>query len=743
MTVGALAHQAWPYEQVVAAVSPDRSVPLVRAMFNLQPPMEQAEELYLDTAMFDLTLGFEERAEGWHGWLEYDGELFDAATAARLAAHYRTLLASALERPDAPIGRLPLMTEAERRELLVEWNQTAAAPPERRVHEQVAAQASRTPDAPAVMHQGRQWSYRELLEQASAWAARLDSPGQPIAIALSPSLPAAAALLGVLQSGAACMPLDTSQPRERLSELMARSGARVLISETRLRDALPAENLQVLCIDAPPHPRATPRGHDPAPPARGTPASLDVAPQARPNPPSLGGSSQARETPAVLDGSPLDGLAYVLHTSGSTGRPKAVCMPHRGLANLIGWQGGAALRTLQLAPWWFDVSFQELFSTWCSGGLLVLADPELRQDPSLLGALIAEQRIERLFVPPVVLQQLAERFWDDAGQLSSLRQVIAAGEQLRLTRELIKLFAALPDCTLENQYGPTETHVVTAHRLGGPPSGWPLHPPIGKPIAGTRIYILDAAGQPQPIGVPGELHVAGAGLARDYLGDAALTRERFVPDPWGAPGERMYRTGDRARWRNSGELEFIGRIDDQLKVRGFRIEPGEIEARLAEHAAVQTSVVVALGEPPDRLCAYVVPSGVAPAGRDLAAHLAARLPRYMVPGAWVFLEALPLLPNGKLDRGALPAPSEGGTSNGYLAPRTDAERRIAEIWAELLSLERVGVDDDFFDLGGHSLVATQIALRVSRAFDVAVPTRHVFECATVAGLAARVEELRR
>jgi amino acid adenylation domain-containing protein len=594
------------------------------------------------------------------------------------------------------------MPEHERGLVLVEWNQTAAAAPERCVHQQVVEQATRAPDAPAVSHRGRQWSYAELVEQARRWTSHLEVAGQPVALALSPSLAAAAALLGVLEAGGACMPLDATQPRERLGELLARSGARVLITENRMRDALPADGLQVLCVEDLPaeRPRAAP------------PVSLDA-------------------------------LAYVLHTSGSTGRPKAVCMPHHGLANLIAWQGGAPLRTLQLAPWWFDVSFQELFATWCSGGLAVLGDAELRQDPSLLGALIAEQRIERLFAPPVVLQQLAERFWDDAAALASLRQVITAGEQLRITRELAKLFEALPGCTLENQYGPTETHVVTAHRMSGPPSGWPLHPPIGKPIANTRIYVLDAAGQPAPIGVPGELYAAGAGLARGYLRDDALGAERFVPDPWGAPGERMYRTGDRARWRADGALEFIGRVDHQIKLRGFRIEPGEIEARLAEHAAVQTSVVVALGEPPDRLCGYVVPSGLAPAGRDLAAHLAARLPRYMVPASWVFLDALPLLPNGKLDRAALPAPDDDRTSNGYLAPRTEAERRIAEIWGELLSLERVGIDDDFFDLGGHSLVATQIALRVSRAFDVSLPTRHVFECATVAGLAARVEELRR
>jgi acyl-coenzyme A synthetase/AMP-(fatty) acid ligase len=322
--------------------------------------------------------------------------------------------------------------------------------------------------------------------------------------------------------------------------------------------------------------------------------------------------------------------------------------------------------------------------------------------------------------------------------LASLNEVLVAGERLRITREVSRLFSALPGCELHNQYGPTETHVVASHRLSGPASDWPTHPPIGSPIDNARIHLLDGNREPVPIGVAGELYIGGECLAQGYLDRPALTAERFVPDPF-TPGALLYRSGDLARRLSDGTLEFLGRLDGQLKIRGHRVEPAEVELVLLAHAQVQTAVVVA--DTSGRLVAYVVPSTITPKPHELAAYAAARLPEHMVPSAFVMLEALPLTPHGKVDREALPRPEQLVDRARALPPRTDMERQIAEIWAQLLRLERVGVQDDFFQSGGHSLLAMQLATRVSRAFSIRLRTRDVFESPTVAGQARLVERM--
>jgi acyl-coenzyme A synthetase/AMP-(fatty) acid ligase/acyl carrier protein len=422
-------------------------------------------------------------------------------------------------------------------------------------------------------------------------------------------------------------------------------------------------------------------------------------------------------------------------------------MPHRPLVNLLAWQDAsgrapAGAVTLQYTSISFDVSFQEIFATWCAGGTLVLVSEEVRTDSSQLARLLEAEGVERLFLPFVALQHLAEASVELGIAPASLSEVITAGEQLRVTEPIRRWFAAMPGCVLVNQYGPSETHVVSARVLEGEPGGWPLLPSIGAPVANTRLYVLDPRLEPAPVGVPGELLLGGDAVARGYLARPGLTAERFVPDPFSTEGgARLYRTGDRARWLAGGEVEYLGRTDEQVKVRGFRIEPGEVEAVLSQHPEVREAVVVVREVAPGdrRLVAYVVAEEVGPA--ELRAHLKGRLPEYMVPGAVVVLEALPLTPSGKVARRALPAPEYAAAETAHVAPRTPTEEVLAGIWAEVLRLERVGVHDSFFELGGHSLLATRVVSQVRVVFAVELPLRALFETPTVAGLAPQVERL--
>jgi amino acid adenylation domain-containing protein len=422
-----------------------------------------------------------------------------------------------------------------------------------------------------------------------------------------------------------------------------------------------------------------------------------------------------------------DCAAYVLYTSGSTGRPQGVVMCHGALANLIEWQLGdlrPGARVLQFAPLSFDVSFQEIFSTLCSGGTLVLLSDELRRDPTALWRLIARQGIERLFVPFVALQQLAEAARSSGPAPARLREIITAGEPLRITPAVTTLFRRLPGCALWNHYGPTESHVVTAHRLEGPPQQWPALPPVGRPIANARIYVLEASLEPVPVGVPGELHIGGGCLARGYLNRPELTAERFIRDPFSdEPGARLYKTGDRAPWRADGGLEFLGRLDEQVKIRGFRVEPGEVEAVLAAHPRVKAVAVVAREDAPDdrRLVAYVAPKqDERLESTELRRFLGRRLPEFMLPAVFVVLDELPLLPSGKVNRRALPPPQE--TVGPHLAaPRDEVESQLASVWEAVLGVRPVGAHDDFFELGGHSLTAVRLVARIEQVMGQRLP----------------------
>lgn len=633
--------------------------------------------------------------------LDYDPRRVAPALAAGMARSYVTLLRSIVVHPDAPLAEVELLRPAERRELACEWSQgPVAARPNRIVPDLVEEQVVRTPDAPAIELDGKRMSYAQLNARANRLAHRLRGlgvgPDVLVAICAERSFDLVVGLLAILKAGGAYVPLDPGYPAERLRLMLEDTGAPVLLTQERLLERLPRPRggLRSRRVDG------------------GGPAVVlldDELDEPAANP--------------ARTASPRR-LAYVIYTSGSTGRPKGVAMEHGPLVNLLSWQRSRPARTLQFASASFDVAFQDIFSTLSTGGCLVLVSEDERRDFDALAALIQDAGVERIFVPFLALNELARRLDPARGTL----EVITAGERLEITPAIRRLFGAARGWTLENQYGPTESHVVTAYRLEGDAADWPELPPIGRPIANARAHVLDRRLKPVPVGVPGELYLGGACLAREYLRRPELTAERFVRDPFGPPGSRLYRTGDLARWRSDGQIEFLGRADDQVKIRGFRVEPGEIEARLVAHPAVREAAVLARE---GALVAYVVGTAAA---RELRAWVREALPDYMVPSGYASLDALPLTPNGKLDRRALPAP-EPVEEDGYVAPRDEVEARLAAIWAGVLRVDRVGVEDDFFELGGHSLLAAEVAARAREAFGRDVPVRLLFAGPTVAQMA--------
>ncbi|GAA2139242.1 hypothetical protein GCM10009760_21240 [Kitasatospora kazusensis] len=565
-------------------------------------------------------------------------------------------------------------------------------------------QAQLTPDATAVQDGKDGLTYRELLAAVEELAGRLAERGLEgtiVGIRLERSSALVAAVIGTLAAGCAYLPLDTSYPADRLSFMLDDARASAVISGPSL--------------------------------------AIEMLP--------------AMDRPASPPGS---GPAYVLYTSGSTGRPKGVAMGHPPLSRLIAWhldhdEPQTGLRTAQFAPISFDVSFQEIFSTLCAGGTLVLLDEQVRRDPSALLHVLAEQRVTRLFLPTVALHQLADAARNHEGRLW-LRDVICAGEQLRLSPAVTDWMRRLDGCRLHNHYGPTETHVVTTHTLAGDPGDWPDLPPIGRPLAHVTALLLDPDGEAVEDGEPGELHLGGACLADGYLGRPELTAERFALDPNG--GGRLYRTGDLARRLQDGNLEYLGRSDQQVKIRGYRVEPGEVEAVLARHRGVAECRVATAPDMAGRpqLVAYVVPvEGAAERSLPLPAtirfppawhrHLSERLPEFMVPAGYVVLDRLPLTPSGKVDRAALPAPSTARPplATGYAAPVSPLEQLLAGIWGDCLQLDTVGLDDGLFELGGNSLLVVQIHTRICQSTGLRFPSAVLFENPTVRTLAERLQ----
>jgi amino acid adenylation domain-containing protein len=596
-----------------------------------------------------------------------------------------------------------------------------------RVEDAVFAQAALTRDRIAVIAGACELSYGELAHRAAALAELLGGagvvPGAVVGLCLPRGADAAVAMVGILRAGAAYLPLDPSYPPQRLAFMLEQARARVIVG-----DAEVVRRLELSCdrvIELAPigdETRAGPEGAE-------------------------GGLGVAAPDPARTASSAETGAAYVLFTSGSTGQPKGVVMPHRPLANLIAWQARTGLaspqaRTLQFAPYGFDVSFQEVFCTLSSGGTLVMLDEQQRRDPFAIWEVIRSHRVERVFLPFVALQQLAEAFLETRVTAASLREVITAGEALHLTPALLELFRLHPQARLINQYGPTETHVVTSYALPADVASWRGLPPIGRPIDDTQIWILDARGRRCPVGVLGEVWVSGAAVALGYLHNEKATAERFCALSELAEG-MCYRTGDLARLRADGEIEFVGRRDHQLKVRGHRVELGEVEAALRAHPGVAIAAVVPYGQgQATRLVAYLVAreAAVPPVASELRRFLATRLPDPFLPQAFVWLPELPRTPSGKLDRGALPEPALTEEARpGFVAPANVIETAVAGAWQAALGVERVGRDDNFFELGGHSLLLMQVYGKLKKAYpQAALRLVELFEHTTVKTLAERI-----
>ncbi|WP_426501682.1 non-ribosomal peptide synthetase [Streptomyces sp. D54] len=714
---GAVAHRDAPYSHLIRDLNVARSpgrFPLFQVVFGLDDapapaldlPGVAAERMYVHagTAKYDVFLHLIPEAGGFRGYAEFSTDLFDRSTVERLAQRLAVLLRAAAAQPRRPLAELDLLPPSEHA-LLDAWAHGAAPASDAPLaHEAVAARALRTPDALAVVHGEQSLTYAQLDAAATAVAARLvdgGAAGQRVGVCLRRSPELAVAVLGVLKAGSCCLPLDPGYPADRIAHMAADSGIRTVLAQRDLSGLVPGVRTLTPVID-------------------------DLVPTA------------PRAQPATV--SP-DDPAYLIYTSGSTGRPKGVALPHRALANLIAWQGarseaGPGTRTLQFAPVGFDVAFQEIFSTWATGGTLVLVDEEVRRDPAGLLDLLAAEHVERLFLPFIALQQLAEYACATDRRLPGLREVVTAGEQLHVTPALREFFRdRAPRAVLENQYGPSETHVVTAERLAGDPEHWPGLPSVGRPIAGTGIRLLDAFLRPVPVGSVGELCVSGEALADGYLGRPELTAQSFPT----VAGTRLYRTGDLARYLPDGRIQCLGRRDDQVKIRGHRVETGEVESALRALLRVADAAVVAQEQPIGgrRLLGYYL--GAAEPGA-LRRALARQLPEYMVPTVLVALDAFPRTPSGKLDRAALPRPEQlDAPTDSYVAPATPTEERVAAVWAEVLGRARIGARDDFFALGGHSLLATRLVLRLRQELGAELPLSAIPANPTVFRLAALID----
>ncbi|WP_243698776.1 non-ribosomal peptide synthetase [Paracoccus alkanivorans] len=721
-------HQQMPFEQLVEKLHPVRSLshhPLFQIMLALQQgrrhPVElpgltaQARDASAPVARFDLSLHlWEVPGEGIEGELEYAADLFTEASAQVMVARFQRLLQAVITDPTRSIGDIPLQDPDETAQLAELGRGQQTTPSNADIAALFEAQAQLTPEATALEDAKGTLSYAALEAEANRIAHHLQGmgvgDGDAVAICMHRGTGMVAAILGILKAGAGYIPLDPSYPASRLDQALEDACPAVLIAEAALAENLnPARDTRLLLAD------------DPRPAWSGAP-----------------------ETPPRRDRGNPDRLGYMIFTSGSTGRPKGVVMHQRALVNLLEWQRRSlplrsGTRVLQFAALGFDVAFQEIFSTLASGGCLCLLPEDQIRDIDLLSRRIAELRLERIFLPFMALSHLAEALEQRCVSLPDLRDVITAGEQLRLTPALRAMFAANPDCRLHNHYGPTETHVCTGWSSSGDPALWPDLPPIGRPVDNCRCLVLDAQRRPVPAGVPGELYIAGACVAEGYLDLPELTRERFLPAP-DVADQRMYRSGDLVRWSAEGVLEYLGRIDSQVKIRGFRIEPGEVEAAIARHPGIKDVAVIVHDDPArgKQLIAYAVAeSGGRIEPQAIRDALGQSLPDYMVPVAVIAMDSLPLTPNGKLDRRNLPAP-ELSCGPGR-PPRTENEARLCGLFAEVLDLPTVGIDDNFFDLGGHSLLATRLFSRIRNQLQTDLPIRALFEAPTVEQLARRLK----
>jgi amino acid adenylation domain-containing protein len=753
--LAALDHQDYPTLRLAQRLRPPRDLsrpPLCQTMFVLDKPHRVAElavpgfaggetglrmslggfemeliPLERRAATLDLVMLIIETTGSLAASIRFNADLFDAATIARMAGHFHALLESVIHDPAIAIGGLEILTGTERRQLLVAFNDTKADyPKDRCVHQLFEEQVRRTPDSIAVVFEGQQLTYAHLNARANQLARHLQTlgvgPEVPVAICMEHCPEMVVGVLGILKAGGAYLPLDPALPRERLAFMLQDAHAPVLLTGQHWLKSLPNYAGCIVCLDF-----------------ERKVIGMDTD-----------------ENP--VSGATAQNLAYVIYTSGSTGQPKGVLCEHGGLVNYLRWVNEGPLGNSELCmplttKLTFDMCLKQLFPPLLRGGAVWLLPEEVLAEPvALLSALGTRTKVALNCVPSLWSAMLqAIRSGQVATPGESLTHLIFGGEAL--SQELVtRTLAALPHLQIWNIYGPTEaTANASAARIA--PGD---EVTIGRPIANAQIYILNASLHPVSIGVQGELHIGGAGVARGYLNRPELNAEKFIPDPFSAvPGARMYKTGDLARYRTDGNIEFLGRADHQVKVRGFRIELGEIEAALGEHPAVREAVVVtqedAAGTSADsfglekRLAAYVLAEQAPPpTTTDLRNFLKQKLPEYMVPTVFVLLDALPLMSNGKIDRRALRAPdrSRPELDGAFVTPRGPTEELLAEIWAGLLGIDVVGVHDNFFDLGGHSLLATQLVSRVRETFQVEIPLRRLFEVPTVAGLAENIEAVR-
>lgn len=650
--------------------------------------------------------------------LAYDSQRFELAAIDRMLGHLQTLIEGMVANLHQTLAEVPMLTATERDRLLIAWNDTRVDYPENQtIHQLFEEQVTRTPDAIAVIAGDLQLTYRQIDERANQLARYLRSIGVrsqlPIGICIERSVELMVGVLGILKAGTGYLPLDSTYPQERLALTIEDTKIEIVLTSRATMGLLPAHQARVVCVD-------------------------------------VDWQEISQQSSLALDNTVTpDDLAYVIYTSGSTGTPKGVVLNHRPLVNLLQWQETTSQctigsRTLQFSPIGFDVSFQEIFATWSTGGTLVTISEDLRRDPAELLNFLQAQSIERLFLPFVALQQLADVAAHEGIAPTSLREVITAGEQLQITPQLVNWFTQMPACTLYNHYGPSESHVITAFTLSGAPQEWMLLPPIGTAIANTRLYILNSQFQPQPIGIPGELYIEVNDASRGYLNRPELTAQKFIPNLFALNSQsRLYKTGDLVRYLEDGNIEFLGRIDRQIKIRGFRIELGEIEAAVSQDPAVQEAVVAMREDVPGdkRLVAYVVlradREGVE---RQLRSYLQQRLPEYMVPSRFVFLDALPLTPSGKVDRQALPMPLaiRSNLAGSYVEPSTELEREITNIWAQILGLDCVGINDNFFELGGTSILGVQMMLQLQQKLGRSLRIVLLYQHSSVGALARAI-----
>ncbi len=733
----AYANQDVPFEQVVDGLEIERSLsynPLFQVMFALQNAPLNALELpdlkaqYLavenQRIKFDLSLVLEEieteKGSYLEGFWEYDSDLFTAERITRMVGHFQTLLKGIVANPQQTIGELPLLTESEKQQLLVEWNQTQTSYPDHYcIHQLFEEQVKRTPEAVAVVYSEQQLTYNELNCRANQLAHYLQSlgvkPEQLVGICLERSLDMIVGLLAILKAGGAYVPLDPEYPTERLLYILQDAQIRVLLTQKHLIAGLPKHQSEIVCLDT-----------------------------------DWSFITQAQESNPCCEVQP-ENLAYAIYTSGSTGKPKGVMIQHSSVVNLAHGLHEAIYAHHQISPLRvsinaslaFDASVQQIIQL-IYGHSLNIVPEKVRFDSHAMLSHLRQQKIDVLDCTPSQLRLLIS-----VGLLESdnhPQSVLVGGEAI--DESMWATLAKAENINFYNVYGPTECTVdsticlITAN----------LKPVIGRPIAKVETYILDEYLQPVPVGVPGELHIGGAGLARGYLNHPELTNEKFIPHPFHQETEsRLYKTGDLGRYLPDGNIEYLGRIDNQVKIRGFRIELGEIETVLSQHSAVKTAVVIAREDETNqkRLVAYIIPQIeiISPPKEQnslnitqLRQFLKAKLPEYMIPSAFVILESLPLTPNGKTDYRALPSP-EFQSQAQYIAPRNPIEEILSSIWAKVLKVSQVGIHDNFFELGGHSLLATQLISRIREAFQVEMPLRELFVAPTIAELSQEIKRL--